>query len=83
VEELWQKYATTIAKSHKEIKPKNIDAKVLLSELEEKYTEDAYHSLSIEGYRVTTDLIDKIKNGNWNPSQSIYSKIYSVSRGMR
>ncbi len=70
VEELWKKYAMTIAKSHKELKPKNIDTKVILAELEEKYTEDAYHSLSIEGYRVSTELIDKIKNGKWNPIQN-------------
>jgi Fic family protein len=28
---------------------------------------DAYHSLSIEGYRVTTDLIERVRSGNWNP----------------
>ena len=28
---------------------------------------DAYHSLSIEGYRVTATLIEKIRDGNWNP----------------
>ena len=29
--------------------------------------EDAYHSLSIERYRVTPDLIRKIAEGNWSP----------------
>jgi len=28
---------------------------------------DAYHSLSIEGYRVTDDLIEKVKSGRWKP----------------
>ncbi len=70
VEELWKRYATQIAKLNPNIKPRDIDIKTLLAELEEKYTEDAYHSLSIEGYRVTTDLIEKIKNGNWNPTQN-------------
>jgi Fic family protein len=70
VEELWKKYSSNINEVCKEIKLKNIDAKTLLTELEEKYTEDAYHSLSIEGYMVTTELIDKIKNGNWNPTQN-------------
>ncbi len=31
------------------------------------YKEDAYHSLSIEGYQVTEDMILRIKEGNWNP----------------
>jgi Fic family protein len=28
---------------------------------------DAYHSLSIEGYRVSPDLIEKVRQGTWNP----------------
>lgn len=28
---------------------------------------DAYHSLSIEGYHVTEDLIRRIRDGQWNP----------------
>lgn len=28
---------------------------------------DAYNSLSIEGYRVTRDLIERVPDGNWNP----------------
>ena len=35
--------------------------------VDEIYTSDAYHSLSIEGYRVSTDLIERVRSGNWNP----------------
>jgi Fic family protein len=38
-----------------------------LRDIEDCYAADAYHSLSIEGYHVTVDLIEKIKNGTWNP----------------
>ena len=31
------------------------------------YLDDAYHSLSIEGYRVTSDLIERVRSGTWNP----------------
>ncbi|MFQ5704931.1 MAG: Fic family protein [Gemmatimonadales bacterium] len=31
------------------------------------YESDAYHSLSIEGYRVTPELIQRVQTGNWNP----------------
>jgi len=34
------------------------------------YVTDAYHSLSIEGYRVTPDLIERVRRGNWNPDKS-------------
>jgi hypothetical protein len=45
--------------------PKDIEA--LLKDVEARYVTDAYHSLSIEGYRVTATLIEKIRDGNWNP----------------
>jgi len=38
-----------------------------LADVEEIYTTDAYHSLSIEGYRVNADLIGRVRSGNWNP----------------
>jgi len=70
VEELWYKYATKINQSSIDIVNKHTDMKMLLLELDEKYTQDAYHSLSIEGYKVTTELIEKIKHGKWNPAQN-------------
>jgi Fic family protein len=45
--------------------PKDIDA--LLKDVEARYVTDAYHSLSIEGYRVTATLIEKIRGASWNP----------------
>jgi hypothetical protein len=45
--------------------PQDVDA--LLKDVEARYVTDAYHSLSIEGYRVTATLIEKIRDGNWNP----------------
>ena len=41
-----------------------------MKRVNEIYTHDAYHSLSIEGYQVSPELIDKIANGNWDPSES-------------
>jgi hypothetical protein len=36
-------------------------------EIEAIYTQDAYHSLSIEGYQVTEELIEQIRKNKWNP----------------
>ncbi|MEN6455404.1 MAG: Fic family protein [Prolixibacteraceae bacterium] len=44
-----------------------VDIESYMKQVEEHYAEDAYHSLSIEGYRVTPELIDRVKGGNWNP----------------
>jgi hypothetical protein len=31
------------------------------------YVTDAYHSLSIEGYRVSRELIERVRSNTWNP----------------
>jgi hypothetical protein len=38
-----------------------------LKAVEEVYVNDAYHSLSIEGYRVSPELIERVRSGGWNP----------------
>lgn len=43
------------------------DAASYLKNVEELYVNDAYNSLSIEGYRVSAELIEKVRSGNWNP----------------
>jgi Fic family protein len=43
------------------------DVEATLKNVEERYVADAYHSLSIEGYRVTPELIEKVRNGQWQP----------------
>jgi Fic family protein len=44
------------------------DTKAYLDRVAEIYTHDAYHSLSIEGYQVTPELVARIANGAWNPA---------------
>jgi fido (protein-threonine AMPylation protein) len=43
------------------------DVAQILADVEARYVTDAYHSLSIEGYRVTPDLIEKVRQGHWAP----------------
>lgn len=38
-----------------------------LAQVDERYVSDAYNSLSIEGYRVTDALIERVASGNWHP----------------
>lgn len=45
--------------------PEDIDA--YLREVDKAYVADAYHSLSIEGYRVSPELIELVRSGHWNP----------------
>lgn len=45
------------------------DIKAYLKHVEDVYLSDAYHSLSIEGYRASSDLIERVRSGNWNPDE--------------
>lgn len=47
--------------------PVNHDA--YLRTIDGVYKLDAYHSLSIEGYQVTPELIERVAIGKWNPEQ--------------
>jgi Fic/DOC family len=42
------------------------DKKAYLKAVEKIYVTDAYHSLSIEKYKVTPELIERVRKGNWN-----------------
>jgi Fic family protein len=48
-------------------RPRFPGVEAYLQHVEEMYERDAYNSLSIEGYRVTPDLIERIRRGQWNP----------------
>jgi Fic/DOC family len=43
------------------------DATAYLKAVDDVYVNDAYHSLSIEGYRVNPALIERVRSGGWNP----------------
>ncbi|NGX61187.1 MAG: hypothetical protein K940chlam9_00668 [Chlamydiae bacterium] len=47
--------------------PRN--SKNYLHKVEEQYSLDAYHSLSIEGYKVSEDLIKRVLNAEWDPDK--------------
>jgi fido (protein-threonine AMPylation protein) len=46
------------------------DRQAYLHFVDEIYQSDAYHSLSIEGYRVTPALIERVRSGSWSPESS-------------
>jgi hypothetical protein len=48
--------------------PKDIEN--YMKDVEEKYVTDAYHSLSIERYRVTPELIERVRSGAWDAGKN-------------
>lgn len=67
---LWQEMRVPIIARFP--KPPDIlmNVKRYLEEVEATYVEDAYHSLSIEGYQVSMELIEKVRSGKWNPNKN-------------
>lgn len=49
---------------------KNLAIEEILAGMEANYIRDSYHSLSIEGYRVTEGLIERVRSGEWNPKDN-------------
>jgi hypothetical protein len=43
------------------------DKDAYLKSVDDIYRSDAYHSLSIEGYRVSTELVERVRSGEWDP----------------
>lgn len=41
-----------------------------MKEVEDIYLIDAYHSLSIERYKVTIELIERVRSGEWDPKEN-------------
>ena len=54
--------------------PTHINA--YLKRVEDIYVTDAYHSLSIEGYRVSPELIERMRSGTWNPDEDENDREY-------
>jgi fido (protein-threonine AMPylation protein) len=46
------------------------DIRAYMQQVDDVYVTDAYHSLSIEGYRVSTELIERVRNRSWNPDNN-------------
>jgi fido (protein-threonine AMPylation protein) len=67
---LWQKMRGTVVERFPKAPglPRNTSAYMKL--VEEAYFTDAYHSLSIEGYRVTSDLVQRVRSGSWSPEEN-------------
>jgi hypothetical protein len=67
---MWYQMRETVIENFPASKKIPNDINAYLKEVEDNYANDAYNSLSIEGYRVTEELIEKVKSGNWNPDEN-------------
>jgi Fic/DOC family protein len=54
-----------------------------LKHVDDIYLTDAYHSLSIEGYRVSEELIEHVRSGSWDPETNRKDKEYADALAAR
>ena len=66
----WQSMRNDIIEVFPKAQPIPNDINAYLKQIDEIYVTDAYHSLSIEGYRVSPQLIEKVRSGTWNPEDN-------------
>jgi Fic/DOC family len=67
LEMMWQTMRTPIIKAFPKAPGLPKDKTAYLQSVDDIYKSDAYHSLSIEGYSVTPALIERVREGNWDP----------------
>ena len=66
---LWQEMREPVIERFPAAPGQPADIKAYLKRIEDTYVTDAYHSLSIEGYRVSPELIERVRSGTWNPDE--------------
>ena len=66
---MWQKMRTVVISclNSAGIVGKTTDVTSVLSMMDATYIKDSYNSLSIEGYKITEGLLEKVRSGNWDP----------------
>lgn len=70
IKTLWEKTRADIIKIFPKPAATAKERKRLLKNINNIYVQDAYHSLSIEGYQVSEELIEKIASGKWHPEDN-------------
>lgn len=66
---MWNKMREVVIANFPKTTHADADIDACMKGLEAQYKLDAYHSLSIEGYKVTDDLIEKVRSGSWKPDK--------------
>ncbi len=80
---LWQTMRTSVIDHFPEAPGLPRAVKKYMKHVEDVYVTDAYHSLSIEGYRVTPELIERVREGSWNPDNNEQDREYKDALAAR
>ncbi len=68
---MWQQMRGVIIDAFPAAPGRPVDIAAYLKATDDSYVMDAYHSLSIEGYRVSPELIEQVRSGQWDPDEDM------------
>jgi hypothetical protein len=71
IEMLWQSMRGKVLAMFPKAPGFPTDKEAYLRYVDEIYRTDAYHSLSIEGYSVTPALVERVRQGGWDPGHDV------------
>lgn len=66
---MWQQMREVITDAFPSAPVRPVVIAAYLKTADDRYVMDAYHSLSIEGYRVSPELIERVRSDRWNPDE--------------
>ena len=67
---MWQEMRHVVIEAFPKVPGIPINTEVYIKETEAMYTADAYHSLSIEKYKVSIELIERVRSGSWDTTKN-------------
>jgi hypothetical protein len=70
IQTLWVAMRPVVQTVFQATKTSHTPVKDYMAQIDERYFADAYNSLSIEGYRVSAELIERVRSGDWDPTSS-------------
>lgn len=71
---MWQQMRRAVIDNFPASPGRPNDRQAYLKRVEDTYVTDAYHSLSIEGYQVSPELIERVRNGTWSPDDDDHDR---------
>lgn len=80
---LWHEMRQIVIDQFPKAPGRPTNPKAYLNQVKETYVTDAYHSLSIEGYRVSAELIERVRTGKWDPDNVENDKEHTAALAAR
>lgn len=80
---MWQTMRPIVIKAFPKEPGISKNREAALSQIKDIYTTDAYHSLSIEKYTVSKELIERVRTGKWNAKDNESDRMHKDAMAAR